>query len=433
MRLQQFVVIALCCLINLSEGYDVVSLAYAAPVLTKEWGTPAHILGLVFSASNLGLTLSAFFLAPFADKFGRRSMMLAALVAIMISHAFAAVTNSIYVLLGLRFLMGLGLGILVVSLNVIVSEYANDQRRNFMLSILHVGFTIGMMVGGAAAALVLEPLGWRAIFTVGAVMNAALIAILFVFLWESPSFLIAKQPKNALARLNKILGKLGHQELTELPPPPEKKAGLGVASLLGQDIRSATLLMWVTSLSFAVVGYFLLSWKPTVLVHAGLTPTQASFGGVLEDILGIFGHLTIGLLARKGAEARWTAIYFAFAGVILVIFGNLHAPWQFMILTGAVLKFFTVGAYTGVLLVAISLYSAQARSLVLGFVVGWGRMGAIIGPVIGGLLLGSGTDEARSMTFAVFAAISAIPVLALLLLMRRNAGAAQPAPAPASA
>ncbi len=154
---------------------------------------------------------------------------------------------------------------------------------------------------------------------------------------------------------------------------------------------------------------------------------------MLEDILGIFGHLTIGLLARKGAEARWTAIYFAFAGVTLVVFGNLHAPWQFMILTGAILKFFTVGAYTGVLLTAISLYSAQARSLGLGFVVGWGRMGAIIGPVIGGLLLGSGSDDARSMTFAVFAAISAIPVPALLLIMRRNATTAEPAPAPASA
>jgi MFS family permease len=298
---------------------------------------------------------------------------------------------------------------------------------------LHSGFTVGMMLGGATAALVLDPFGWRAIFVFGAVMNAVLIVLLFVFLWESPSFLVAAQPKNALERLNKILGSLGQPKLTEMPPRPDRKSGLGVQALLGPHIRNATLIMWVVSLSYAVVGYFLMNWKPTVLVNAGLTPSQAGMGGVLEAGLGILGHLAVGVLARKGGEGRWTAIFFAMMGVTLLVFGNLQAPWQIMILAGAVLKFFTVGAYTGVFLVAISLYSAQARSLGLGFVVGWGRIGAIIGPVIGGLLLGS-TDAGRSMTFAVFAAISAIPVLAMLMLMRRNASnRAEPAPASASA
>ena len=170
MRFQQYAMVALCCLINVTEGYDIVSLAYAAPVIGREWGTPAELMGLVFSAAAIGVALGAFFLAPLADRFGRRAMMLAALIAITVSHAFSAVNHSVYALMGLRLLMGLGLGVLVVSLNIMVAEYSNNQRRNFMLGVLHSGFTVGMMLGGLMAALVLEP--WWTLTAISAVYLA---------------------------------------------------------------------------------------------------------------------------------------------------------------------------------------------------------------------------------------------------------------------
>lgn len=430
MRLRQYFVVALCCLINVTEGYDVVSLAYAAPVLRQEWGTAAQMLGLVFSAASIGLALGAFFLAPLADRFGRRGLMLAALVAITISHALSIGTNSIYVLMALRFLMGLGLGVLVVSLNVLVSEYSSNQRRNLLLSFLHSGFTIGMMVGGLTAALLLEPFGWRAIFWFGAVMNLVLLAFLFFFLWESPTYLLTAQPKNALARINTILSKLGHQALAALPPAPGRSQKTnGLPSLLTKELRNATLLMWIVSLSYAVVGYFLLNWKPTVLVEAGLTPTQASWSGVIEGFAGISGHIAMGALARNGGEGRMTAIFFAMLGVCLIVFGNIgNAPIPLIAMASAI-KFFTVGAYTGVFVAAIALYAPQQRTTALGFVVGWGRVGAIIGPFIGGLVLGA--EVGRPAAFGLFAAISVIPVVAMLVLSRKGTRPEETAAAPA--
>jgi predicted MFS family arabinose efflux permease len=388
------------------------------------------MLGLVFSAASVGLALGAFFVAPLADRFGRRGLMLAALAAIAVSHALSVITDSIFVLMALRFLMGLGLGVLVVSLNVLVSEYSNNQRRNFLLSILHAGFTIGMMVGGLTAALLLEPFGWRAIFVFGTAMNIALLACLFFFLWESPAYLLAAQPKNALARINEILSKLGHQALAALPPRPERsRETSGLQSLLTKELRTVTLLMWLASLSYAVVGYFLLNWKPTVLVDAGLTPTQASWSGVIEGFLGVGGHIAMGALARNGGEGRMTAVFFGALGVCLVIFGNMGSDPIPLIAMAAAIKFFTVGAYTGVFLAAIALYAPRQRTTALGFVVGWGRVGAIIGPFLGGLVLGA--EIGRPGAFGLFAAISIIPVVAMLALNRKAARSADAAAAAA--
>ena len=417
MRFQQYLLVALCCLINMTEGFDMLSLAYAAPVLSKEWGTPPALLGLTFSAASVGLALGSFALAPLADRWGRRPLMLGALVAITVSHACTSLTHSIYSLIALRLLMGLGLGILVVNLNVLVSEYSNDKRRNVLLASLHAGFTIGMMVSGLVSALLLRPFGWRAIFVAGAGMNVALLLLLFFFLRESPSFLISRQPHRALERLNRILRALGHSTLDSLPPrPPAAKKGAIFEAFFSPSRRTANLLIWAASLAFAVVGYFLLNWKPQVLVDAGLTATQASWGGVVQSAIGMLGHFTIGVMTKPGTERRTTALFFACMSVALVLFGTIHGGAVVMIGMGAILEFFTVGAYTGIFLVALAMYRPEIRTLGVGFVVGAGRVGAIIGPSIGGLLLGAGFG--RGGTFAVFASISLLPIVTMILLSR---------------
>lgn len=430
MRLRQYVMVALCCLINVIDGYDVVSLSYAAPVLLKEWGTAPAMLGTVFSAAAVGLAMGAFLLAPLSDRFGRRPMMLGALVAITISHAFSAVSHSIYELMALRFVMGLGLGLLVVSLNVMVSEYANDKHRSMLLSVLHSGFTVGMMLGGLLAALVLEPYGWRAIFVAGTLINILLLALLFLFMWESPAFLVLRQPASALRRINAILTRLGHPAVDRLPDKPATvRRGANVAAMLARGQRQMNLLFWTASLTYAVIGYFLLNWKPKVLVDAGLTPTEASWVGASVGVMGVLGHLAMGWLARGTDPRRLTAIFFAALGVSLVLFGNVQSAVPLIVMVG-LLQFFTVGAYTGLFLTAVALYPPERRNLGIGFMVGFGRLGAIIGPFLGGVLLGA--DMGRSATFAVFAVISAIPVIAMFWLSRSVAH--KPiAPAPAAA
>ncbi|MEA1672755.1 MFS transporter [Nitrospirillum sp. BR 11163] len=424
MRLRQYVIVALCCLINVTEGYDMMSAAYTAPLFSAEWAVPKATLGLLFSMGSLGLALGAFVAAPLGERLGRRGVTLIALVAITVAHGLSSIAASIEVLMALRFLMGAGLGILVVSLNVLVSEFANNQRRNLMLSMLHTGFTIGMMIGGAVAGFLLVPYGWRSVYVFGMGMNAVLLLALALFMWESPTYLVSAQPRGALARINRILAGLGLDPLVELPPRPERaRKENGAVALLAKDAWRLSVLMWLASFIYALVGYFLLNWKPTVLVEAGLTPTQASFSGVLQGIVGATGHLTVGAFSRRVGEARMTAIFFILMGAMLVLFGSVHAGVPVMIAMACVLTYFTVGAYTGVFLTAIALYPQRLRNFGVGFVVGFGRAGAVVGPLIGGLLLGA--DVGRAATFAFFAAMSAIPAVAMLPLSRKPG---QPAP-----
>jgi MFS family permease len=414
MHLRQYILVVLCCLINMADGYDVLSLAFAAPQLTKEWGVTPEMLGIAFSSSSVGLVLGAFLVAPAADRLGRRSVVLTALVLITLAHWCLAVSSSIWMVAGLRLVMGIGLGTLVVSLNVLVAEFSNDRLRNVLLAILHTGFSLGMGVSGATAALVLEPFGWRYIFVFGGVLNIVVLLFAIVFLLESPEYLTTRQPRNALARVNAILTLLKHQPLPALPPMQTgPRKAVTVAALLAPDVRRTTILIWIASLAYAVVGYFLMNWKPQILVNAGLTPTQASYVGIIDGVFGTIGHLSIGLLSRWIEETRLTAIFFALLVVFLVGFGMAPAnPWL-LLSTSGVLTLFTVGAYTGLFLVAIKFYSAEMRNTGVGFVVGWGRVGAIIGPMLGGLLIGASFD--RSMTFAVFAAIAVIPVMTMFL------------------
>lgn len=424
MHWRQYMIIALCGLTNITEGFDVVSLAYAAPVMTRELGIPAAMLGLVFSFASLGVAIGAFITSALTERVGRRWAIMLATLLIVISHGFSAINDSIYNLMVLRFVLGIGLGVILVSLNVLVSEFSNDKHRSFLIAMLHSGFSVGMMIGGGLAALVLEPLGWRYVFVLGVIINSSLLVLLFFFLWESPTFLITRQPRNALARLNVMLKKLGHEALTVMPAKPvaAAKNDSGFRTMLGGGMSAASIMLWGASLTYALVGYFLMNWKPSVLVDAGLTPTQASLGGVFEGFLGIAGHLIVGLLARKGAEARVTAVFFVMLGVFLVILGNLNADWRVMIGVSGMLKFFTVGAYTGLFLVAIAMYEPTARAMGLGFMVGFGRVGAIFGPLIGGLLLGA--DAGRATTLAVFASVAIIPAVLVVLVGRQNAARA---------
>lgn len=409
----QWVVVALCCLINMSEGYDVLSLGLAAPQLTTEWSVSPQILGLTFSATSVGLALGAFFVAPVADKVGRRAVILAAVAIITVVHWTSAVAGNIWMILVLRFIMGLGLGTLVVSLNVMVSEFANERWRSLMIALLHTGFSVGMAISGLVAANVLESLGWRYIFVAGGVLNIAVLVLGYFFLLESPEYLTSQQPRNALARVNSVLKKLNHKQLEALPPKRIKTKGQpGFALLLQKDMRTQTILIWVASFAYAIVGYFLMNWKPQVLVNAGLTPVMASYVGVLNGVFGTVGHISIAIFTKWFDEVKLTAVYFAMLTVTLIFFGMAPAEPLLLLTTAGIMTMFTVGAYTGVFLVAIKVYTVDMRNTGVGYIVGWGRLGSILGPMLGGLLVGAGLE--RMSVFAVFAGISVIPALAML-------------------
>ena len=417
----QYAIVALCCFANIADGFDVVSLALAAPVLSKEWGISPAVLGTLFSAAAVGLTVGAFLVAPQADRIGRRPVMLGALGTLMAALLLTAITHAVWQMVALRFVTGICLGTLVVCLNTTVAEYASVKMRNMSLAILHTGFTLGMILGSGIAALVLEPVGWRAIFIAAGVLNGLTFLAALLLLGESPTFLATRRRPADFAQLGRIGARMRIPDLAELVAPAESTAtkrprGGTMKMLLSGDLRTRSILIWTASLTYAIVGYFLMNWKPTILAGAGLSPTLAAASGMLTGACGALGHLAMGLWARKVGEGRLTAIFFLCAAASLVVFG-LQPPVPVLLLAIAgVTTFFVVGAYTGLFLVSVVIYPQSVQNTGMGFVVGFGRVGAIIGPMIGGFLLNAGFD--RMATYAVFSVIAMIPAVTMHLANR---------------
>jgi MFS family permease len=415
MSVYQWAVVALCCIINIADGFDVVSLAVAAPVLTKQWHVDPAILGTMFSASAVGLVVGAFVIGPMADKVGRRPVMLGALGTLAAMLLLSGLATDIWQLFVLRTITGIGLGTLVVCLNTTVADNSSVKARNMSLAILHIGFTFGMMLGSAIAAYVLQSGGWRLIFIAAGSLNVFTLVCGVLLLSESRDFLVRRQAPGDLARLNRIHRRMRIAELAVMPPKPAAAAHRGAAmrAMLSPELRSWTILVWVASATYAIVGYFLLNWKPTILANAGLSPALAAASGIITGACGTVGHLTMGMLGRRVGEGRLTAIYFACAAVTLVVFGMMPpAPIPLLAVAG-VTTFFVVGAYTGLFLVSVTMYPPAIQNAGVGYVVGFGRIGAIIGPSIGGWLLSAGLS--RMDTYFVFSAIAVIPVIAMYL------------------
>lgn len=416
MRTMQVIVVLVCCFTNIADGVDIASLAFAAPALIKEWGLRPGVMGLLFGATATGLALGAFVLAQLADKVGRRLVMLVATGAISAAMLATAHIGTVGELAFLRFVTGCGLGTLSVCLNVVVSEFSNERWRNPFVALLHTGFSIGTMIGGAFAALLLAPYGWQAMFIATGMLNVASFLLILAFVPESPGYLIGKGGPRSLAKLNRVMARIGQAPVDALPVAIKANARATLATLLADGRTQSTLLLWLAQFAFSVISYLLLNWKPTVLDQAGLTQTQVGIAGLVSGGAGIIGHMVIGFWSREGREVFSTTCFFLLLCFALLLFGLLPAsPWG-LTLAGGLTSFCNVGCLTGLLLIGINYYPQSVRTASVALLVGIARLGAITGPMFGGLLLELGYP--RGTMFAVLAAISLIPILAMLLIVR---------------
>lgn len=416
LTLWQIIVVGLCVLANVCDGLDTTSIAYAAPALLREWNVSPQNFGIVLSAGAFGMLVGAILVAPQADKVGRRTIIVAATTASSIGMFGMALSQNLPQLMIFRFLVGTCVGALLPSLSIMVVEFSNEKRGNLFLALVHIGFAIGAILGAAIGAAVVETYGWRGIFFTGAIITSVTTIACYAALPESVNFLLARQPPNALARVNKIRERFGQSALATLPPkPPEKvRAFSNIAAILSPQMIRTTLLLWLASFTRFFISAFLTGWKPQVLVMAGFTDRAAIAVGIATSSAASVGVLCMGLFAAKVGAARATGIMLAGCAAALMGFGVTQSPLPLILL--AVACMFTIeAAFTGILITSTRFYSVENRSTGVGFTVGIGRIGAIIGPYVGGALIGMGLD--RSAYFPVYASAAVIGAIAIVAAM----------------
>lgn len=440
MRPFQIAAIALCCVINMLDGFDILAIAFTGARIKAELGFDESTQGFVYGAGPLGMAVGAFLLAPLADIIGRRNQVLVSLVAISFGMATTFfITNSAQLIV-LRLFTGIGIGSLIASLNTIVAEYSSVKRRNFSISIMHLGYGVGAGFGGLLTIYLLgafsgfEASAWRYIFLVGGLCTAAMIPLVLLLLPESIDFLLARKPNGAIEKVNRVLERLGEAPLTVLPESnATKPTQEGSVSALSYNIRQlfaarelarSTLSLWVIAFCFSMVLYFLLSWSTQVLIDQGLEEAYAIYAAALFALSGAVGGLALGYFADRFGLQKVTLAFVTTGSIMLPVFGlaELWGPaagissatmTPLMLVLISITGFFVVSFFTGYMATAAQLYPTAIRNTGLGMTVGVGRIGSAVGPVYAGLLLGAGWERP-----ALFLAFTLPLVIALIAYAR---------------
>ncbi|MEJ8278101.1 MFS transporter [Pseudonocardia spirodelae] len=414
----QWGAVAACVLLNVLDGFDVLVMAFTGRSVSAEWGLSGAGLGLLLSAGLVGMAAGSVLIGPWADRVGRRPVVLGCLALAGVAMLASAAAQSPGQLGALRLVTGLGVGGILATSNVIAAEYASARWRGLAVSLNSTGYALGAVLGGLLAVALIGQFGWRSVFLAGGLATLAVIPLVWWRLPESIDFLLVRRPRGALERVNALLARTGHAPLDALPGGTPVRTGVaaGYGALLRPALRRTTLLIWVGFFCVMAGFYFVTSWTPTLLVEAGLSPESGIAGGTLLNVGGMFGAAALGLLAARFALHHVLAGYLVTTAVLLGVFITTTSSLALAFVVAVLVGLFVNGCVAGLYALAPTSYGADVRTTGVGTALAVGRSGAILAPTLAGALLdGGATPQSLYLLFAAVFVGAAV----LVLLLRR--------------
>ena len=429
-RLSKYQVVALfsCLLLNVQDGFDILSISYSANAISQEWALSPVTLGAILSASIFGIMLGAMFLSPFADKFGRKPMTIVGLIISGLGMIGATLAPNAEVLMGSRCITGVGIGCILASVNTLVAEYAGDRYRSMAVAIFQMGFPLGAVVGGFVAAWLLDIGTWRHIFAFGALLSFIFIPVVMM-LPESIEFIAKSGKADSIARINSINTKLGRPQINALPALAETSSRSlreSVFLLFSKAYWWRTALIWLAFFFLLMSLYFALSWVPKLLIEQGLSQSEGIRGGQALNLLGMIGIISFAVISTRIPGGVLSIFYLLGASVVLFFLGTLngvgHSTAGSTIAIVAVVGFFVHASMISLYAITPTLYPAEIRATGTGWAIGLSRLGAMFGPWLTGVLLSKGW--APSAIYAIFGIptlLAAVFVAVLVYLLSAQA------------
>ncbi len=416
----------LCFILNMLDGADVLVVSFVAPVLTSEWGVSDAVFGLVFSSGLAGMTLGALFLAPFADVWGRKALILVATTVIGSGMVASAFVSSVPELVVLRFWTGLGIGSMLASVTALASEFAPERYRAFAVTTATAGYPAGATLAGLAGGWIIPELGWQGMFITVGLCSVLILPVIMLLLPESVEFLLARQPRRALARVNGYLAAQGLTTLSELPPQCSSARSSAsrppISHLVRPDLRLGTLLVWGAFFASFFTLYFLTSWGPRIAVEAGYPLAVAINGSAVFNIGAFIGLVGLGWFAARLELAKLIAGFFLLSAATMIVFGAWHKPETAFFTGMLVIGFLVQGGFGGLYAIAARLYPTEIKTTGVGWAIGIGRLGAVAGPIVGGLAIEA--EFSLLASFTLFAVPMVIAALLTVWLARTSLRAA---------
>ncbi|AIT82231.1 MFS transporter [Novosphingobium pentaromativorans] len=375
--LHAFSIVALCFAINMADGIDVTILSFIAPRIQDDWKIGADVMGNLFSAGLLGMAIGGMGIAPMADRFGRRRIILIALGLMSGGMLASGLVSQVVELLVLRVIVGAGIGTVLASMAALAAERAPAHHANLAVGIVQAGYPFAAVFTGLVVAQLLPIMDWQHILAGAGVLTLVLLPMAFRLLDE-----------DVVARSGGV------------------PAGNRVAALFQPAFRMRTLALWGAVFSGLMVLYFIVSWIPKLSIEAGLSETNGIYAGALYNLGAFVGTSAMSVLAVRVPLGRLVPIMLLGAGVAMLIFGSIEMSVAMTLFVAFLIGVLLQGGYNGVWPLAASVYPGEFRATGIGWAIGIGRSGAIIGPLLGGYLL------AAQVSLPVLFASYCVPLLA---------------------
>jgi AAHS family 4-hydroxybenzoate transporter-like MFS transporter len=372
----------------------------------------------VFGAGLLGMLVGSLAFSVLADKIGRRPVLIGATLFFSVCMLVTPWAASLEQLQVLRFITGLGLGAIMPNVMALAGEYSPARRRVTLMMLVSCGFTVGAVVGGLVSAALIPAFGWRAVFYVGGLAPLVIGLLMLPLLPESMQFLVLRGRRtDKVAQWLRaidpsVVAGAGSRYLVQEAP----QKGGSVLALFHAGRAWTTTLLWLVNFLNLLNLYFLSNWLPTIIKDAGLSTSMAVLAGTVLPIGGTIGTLVMGQMIDRSGFRRVLIPGFLVAAVAIVLIGRPEASLLFLFASILVAGFCIVGGQPAVNALAGSYYPTTLRSTGIGWSLGVGRIGSIVGPVLGGELIRM--NWPNSTIFAI-AAVPALLSAVMLWLMER--------------
>ena len=416
----QLLIAGLCAAIVFIDGFDAQVMGFVAPALSAELHIARVALGSVISSGTFGMMIGALTFGPLADRFGRKPVLVACALTFGVGSLVTTTATSVAQLTAFRVFTGFGMGGAMPNAIALTSEYMPKRSRNAAVMTMFCGFSLGSACAGWVAAAVIRRFGWQSVFLVGGSIPVVLAILLIAFLPESIRFLVLKggQQKKVSAYLSRIAP--GAEMYTEvIAGEDEHRSGSSSVGQLFADGRAGvTLLLWTMFFMNLLNLWFLNNWLPTIMNDAGIRIETASLITSLFQIGGLIGSLLLaGFWGRRLSFGLLASMYLA-AAVFILLIGEAGASIPLLVVAVFAAGMVVIGGQTGSNALAADFYPTPIRSTGVGWALGIGRVGSILGPILGGVLLSYGGGARR--VFWAAAAPALIAMCAALAAKRTS-------------
>ena len=390
----QIIVCSITVLLNALDGFDLLAISFATPGIMKDFGIePSVGLGLVLAMDLLGMAVGSFVLGGVADYIGRRRAILTFLVVMTIGMFFCSRADTREHLAMWRFFTGLGIGGMLAAINATAAEFSNDRSRKFWVALMTIGYPLGNILAAFIISPLLKTHSWRVVFELGAAATAAMIPVVWFCVPESVSWLCRKQPAGALQKINSTLVRMGRATIDALPAAAVKgtlAAKAPLAAVFKRQYLALTLLLVFAYFAHITSFYYILKWVAPIVTKLGYSPS------IIADVLfwasvgGATGGAALGLLAMR-LNLIWLTSGVLVLGMISIsVFGSGQSSLTELKFIVALCGVFTNAGIVGLYTLLALAYPTHLRATGTGVVIGAGRGGAALAPILAGYLFGQG-------------------------------------------